>query len=143
MGGTRGRYGAFSVRGKTYGAHRVAYMLATGRDPGRKKLLHYRCDNPLCVNPKHLVPGTQRENVDDMLAKNRHAYGDRNGTRRHPERVARGERAGAAKLSADTVDHIRRAHSQGESVTHIAKALGVHKSTISRIVNGKQWRWPR
>lgn len=139
IGGTRGDYGAFSVGGKTYAAHRISFMLATGRDPGKKKLLH-SCDITLCVHPKHLIAGTQRENVDDMLTKNRHAYGDRNGSRKHPERVARGERAGAAKLSTDDVMRIREQRAQGMSVSDIAHRWDVNKSTISRILTGKQWK---
>jgi hypothetical protein len=136
--GTRDGYGAFSVKGKTYAAHRVAFALAHGYDPGPKKVLH-RCDIRRCVHPRHTIPGTQRDNVDDMLVKNRHAYGARNGTRVHPERVARGERAGSAKLSESEVRAIRRRVATGEPLTLIATDFGVHKSTVSRIASGKHW----
>jgi hypothetical protein len=138
-GGTRKGYGAFSLGGKTYGAHRVAFVMAYGYDPRGKKLLH-SCDNTLCVNPRHLIVGSQGDNVDDMLVKNRHAYGNRNGARRHPERVARGERSGAAKLCDADVQRIRELRAGGMSVTELASRWGVDKSTISRLTTGKQWK---
>jgi hypothetical protein len=31
----------------------------------------HRCDNTLCCNPQHLFLGTQKENIQDMVAKGR------------------------------------------------------------------------
>ena len=33
-------------------------------------ILH-TCDNPACMNPEHLVLGSQQENVEDMISKDR------------------------------------------------------------------------
>lgn len=62
-----GQYGAFSLDGTTRGAHVVSWMLANGREP-RLFVLH-RCDNPRCVNPKHLYEGTQSQNMRDRWAR--------------------------------------------------------------------------
>jgi HNH endonuclease len=35
-------------------------------------VIMHTCDNPRCINPKHLVLGTQAENIRDMMAKGRH-----------------------------------------------------------------------
>lgn len=43
-------------------AHRVMYELLVGKIPRGLQLDHL-CRNHLCVNPKHLEPVTQRENI--------------------------------------------------------------------------------
>lgn len=67
--GPRG-YGAFSIKGRTYRAHRVSFAIFRGRDPGSFWVCH-TCDNPLCVNPDHLWLGTPRDNNEDMRRKGR------------------------------------------------------------------------
>lgn len=51
-------------------AHRAAYESVHGRPPTGFVVMH-TCDRPACVNPAHLVPGTQKQNVADMIAKGR------------------------------------------------------------------------
>ena len=63
-----GGYGAFG--GHEY-AHRFIYRMTYGKIPKGKSVLH-RCDTPLCVNPRHLFCGTQRDNMRDMISKGRH-----------------------------------------------------------------------
>src|SRR6185312_14012235 len=51
-------------------AHRAACGVAYGPIPPGMHVLH-RCDNPPCIEPTHLFLGTNRDNVDDKIAKHR------------------------------------------------------------------------
>jgi hypothetical protein len=95
-------------------------MLAHG-EPGDAYVLH-RCDNRRCVNPDHLFLGTFQDNMDDMVAKRRQAWG-----RRKPN----------AKLNNVLA---RRIAASSESHAELARRHGVSIVTIWQIRNGKTWK---
>lgn len=58
-----GGYGYVRVGGrdgKSVTVHAVLYRVLAGRYP-RGRLLHHRCETPLCANPDHLEPVTRAE----------------------------------------------------------------------------------
>ena len=115
-------------RGKVVLAHRYYYECYWGAIPEGKQVMH-RCDNPACVNPKHLFLGTQSDNMHDMDNKGRRNRGD-----------VTGERNGHAKLTREKVQEIRSRYSQGGICQHeLAKEYGVSQTQIGNIVNNKSW----
>lgn len=68
-------YGSFWVGGKHMAAHRYSWMIENGPFPeggdGRGMCVCHSCDNPLCVNPKHLFIGTHTDNMKDKISKGR------------------------------------------------------------------------
>lgn len=116
-------YGLMYIKGRKYRAHRIScYIHNLGLKP-RLVVLH-TCDNPCCVNPDHLRPGTQQENVQDMIAKGRGVL------------VQRGERNMSSKLRRMDIKPIRKS---SESNRQLAQRYGVNPSTISRIKCGLIW----
>lgn len=111
-------YGIFLLPGeRAVRAHRYSYERVNGPIPEGMVLMH-ACDNPPCVNPAHLFPGSRGDNVRDAVAKRRLCYG----TKHH-----------GAKLTADQVLAIRASEL---SQTVLAKQYGVNPSTICRIKRG-------
>lgn len=55
-----------------YFTHRVAYALNAGISPDEIpagiEIRHYVCNNPICCNPAHLLPGTSADNKADAIA---------------------------------------------------------------------------
>lgn len=57
------RYGRLKVGRLYVRAHRFAYEHFVGPIPDDLVLDHFACDTPLCVNPWHVRPVAQRENL--------------------------------------------------------------------------------
>ena len=113
--------------GKETLAHRIAWAIKYGPIPKGIQVLH-RCDNPPCINPKHLFTGTQNDNIHDAVRKNRHW---------RPIGVWNVK----AKLNAKTVRQIRaiwktRKFRQWQIASRFRVALG----TVTNILRGTTWK---
>lgn len=122
-------YGQKRYKGEMRGAHRVAYCEHHGIsiDSIKGLVVRHRCDNPSCVNPEHLVLGTQADNMKDKKERGRDAKGEGNG---------------ASKLNAEIVRAIRKEYVKGSS-THgqyaLAEKYGIAQSVVFAIVNRITW----
>jgi len=66
----RDGYRFFRFEGKEWKAHRIA-IIFDGRELPPGKVVMHHCDNPACVNPKHLSVATAKENSLDCTRKGR------------------------------------------------------------------------
>lgn len=136
LGAERGSngYGGIKVDGKYMQAHRYSYQRFVGEIP-RGMLVCHHCDNPGCVNPYHLFLGTNKDNSDDKLKKNRQAKGKALAVAQSKNRP-KGERNGNSKLTIDQVNQIR---SIDMSQRKLAKMFGVSQPLISKIKRKEMW----
>lgn len=113
-------YGIFLMAGgKAVRAHRYSYEHFNGPIPKGLIVMH-TCDNPPCVNPKHLKIGTRADNNSDTKRKKRHLYG-----LKHPQGI----------LSDAQVRAIRK---DGRTTYAIAATYGISQSYVSGIRSGKE-----
>lgn len=104
-------------------AHRLSWFLHFGKIPASKWVLH-DCDNPRCVNPKHLFLGNHAANVADKVAKNRQS---------------KGEQCRKA-LTEPQVNQIISLLARGWSYRRLARMFGVTWPAIYAIKKGITWK---
>src|SRR6187455_224960 len=125
--GSKGNgYGAIFVDGKKQSAHRFSYEMHIGQ-VGPKLFVCHSCDNPRCVNPKHLWLGTNEENIADMRAKRRGSKPPLLDGTKHPK----------SKLTETQVRAIRKSAASGRA---LAVQYGVSDTLIYGIRSRKNWR---
>lgn len=116
-------YGQLTYQKEHLLSHRAAWIAFVGDIPEGQFVLH-KCDIKTCVNPDHLFLGTQRENVDDMFAKNRQA-----------KRTSLTSKQ--AKLTPQQVSEIRLSPMSNRE---LRKQYSIGKSAIHNIKNGTSWK---
>ena len=72
VGSTGDGYGRMWVNGKMRPATQMAWELANGEPFPHQMVACHTCDNTICVNPTHIWPGTQSDNLRDCVEKGRH-----------------------------------------------------------------------
>ena len=117
-------YGMFSKgNGNSYLASRVSYYLTFG-EPGQLLVCH-ECNNPGCVNPKHLYLGTGSDNQKQSVLDGRHASA---------------KRPNNAIFTDDEIRKIRRVSDEGVPQVEISKLYGCSRHTINHIVSYKSYQ---
>lgn len=98
--------------------HRLSYEIHVDPIPKGRDLRH-TCDNPVCVNPRHLILGTHQENMTDRAVR---------------------ERGGSNILTAVAVRDMRSRYAAGEKIKDLAVENGVHYITASDAINRRTWK---
>jgi len=119
--GKRG-YGQFRLFGRSIGAHVASFRLTKGSVP-EGHVVRHTCDFTRCINPFHLISGTQKQNCQDAVDRDRHSRGSRNGL---------------AKLNEVQVDLLKGRLFESDTV--LAVAFGVSRATIWFIRNDLHWK---
>jgi len=125
MRSCREGYGQVGFEGNVLGAHRVAFELFHKRLITEGLHILHKCDNRKCCNPIHLSEGTNQENIDDMISKNRQLKGSAHGR---------------CKLTETQVLEIRKKYEEGTfTQVQLATEYNISCSTISDIFRRKSW----
>ena len=117
-------YGEKRYKGKRWLAHRLAYFLEYGEDPGDRCVCH-ACDNPSCVEPTHLFLGTHDDNVQDRNRKGRQAMWPNHGR---------------AKLTYRQAAEIKGRLLLGEKKSVLAREFGITGMAILDMERGRSWK---
>ena len=109
-------YGVVNINGVLILAHRAAFAYTFGDFDITKSILHH-CDNPPCIEPKHLFIGTQKINAMDRARKLR----------------------GTHKLEPEEVLEMRRLRGLGYTYKELSEKFGVGYTTVAAIFQGRTW----
>lgn len=122
-------YGLFQVQRNdvrlNFLAHRLCYSLSGFELPAKPLILRHQCNVRRCVNPKHLLPGTIKDN-----ARDRESFGV----------SLKGEGNGQAKLNDEAVREMRKLYQSGLTHDAIAARFGVARTVATRVINRTSWK---
>lgn len=122
-------YGWFRVDGKTLLSHRAGWEMHNNKKIPNGLCVMHSCDNPSCVNPKHLSLATQQKNIDDMVMKGRSLRG------------VKREGAGRPKLITKQVLQMIKMWATGEyTKKELSNIFNVSVTTVYSIIAGKTWK---
>lgn len=111
-------YGVITaIRGKKIYVHREMCKIVNGESPTKRHIVAHSCDNPSCINPKHLRWVTPRENNQEAIDKGRKKF--------------------KSKLSKEDVEDIK---SLQDKLSHseIAEMFDISSGYVSDIINNKK-----
>ena len=117
-------------RGKSVRTHRLVYCQHKdiSLEDIEGQVVRHTCDNPRCINPEHLLLGTQQDNMDDKVSR---------------DRQSKGAAHGLTSLTNDDVNYIREhciPYSKVVGVLAMARKFKVTSAAISRILHGETWQ---
>ena len=117
-------YGQIKVKRKNVLVHRFIYKYIHNSIPEDKPLVLHQCDNPKCCNPMHLYAGTNQDNSNDKIQRNRTNY-------------QHGEQNKNSKLTKKQVIEIRTSK---ETQIVLAKRFSTSRTNIGSIQRRQTWK---
>jgi hypothetical protein len=125
-------YGRKCHEGCNRFAHRLAYCEAHGLalDDIKGMVIRHKCDVRNCIEPTHLVAGTQADNVQDMVERHRYSHSGGLKGEAHPRH----------KLTAEQVQAVKTRLAEGRSTRAVAAEFGVQQPCIQKIKSGTRWK---
>lgn len=130
---TKNGYGQISIEGRVYYTHRVSLAIKTQSNLVGVFACHV-CDNPSCINPDHLFPGSHGDNMRDMFGKK--------GTSiiKPAWDSVRGEKNKLARFTAEVAKEIRNRYDAGERPSVLAREFGVRPTCVCNIGKRRNWK---
>lgn len=125
-------YGQFSIKGRNVRAHRFSWEISRCTNIPAEGVIMHLCDNPSCVNPIHLVLGTNLMNLADMVRKGRNKSST--GCQKR-----KGTQNGNAKITETDVLEIRNLRIDGLTLKSIGVIYNLTRQSIWSIIHNKQW----
>lgn len=138
-------------------AHRLSWQLENKKEISSGMVICHHCDNPSCVNPGHLFIGTQKDNMQDMIKKNRQVKKNNSG-QKNPmfgrfhsnsaktkmSQAKKGKYVGSnhprATITEEIVKKIKEMRQEGLTRKSISEELNVSFHVVGNIIYGKSWK---
>ena len=108
--------------------HRIVLAGKLGRTLEGWEVTRHTCDNKRCINPDHLIVGSQGDNVHDAFERGLMPVGSEHYL---------------AKLTEEVVEYIRSVYvprSRTYGTRALARTFNVSQWTISHAIRGLTWR---
>jgi hypothetical protein len=119
-------YGGVWYEGRSVPVHRLAFFFTHGHWPTPNGL--HTCDNPPCFNPRHIIEGTQADNLADMRRKGR-------------DRTLRGEQRPSSKTDNATVLKIRAEYIPRKvTAKYLAEKYNLALRNVVGILGRQTWK---
>ena len=100
--------------------HRWSYKYFKKEEIPDKKDVRHKCDNRICCNPDHLELGDRKENVKDMLERNKNNPCGR-------------------KFDKKQIEEIKKIREEGKTYQEIATLYNCNRRTIERLCLNKTY----